>query len=332
MLVPTYALADGEVASTRVRFFQVYDVEMSGLENTFTYLIEPQEPDAPLPSDDEGNPLRQFSMRRDEELWLEFHVPVSVSESASELRYHYILRPERTSLADGLFYVDAQSTNLAAGVNVYYLEIYVRLSNEDASAAIVVPTVHIEGFDGEKVTDPGWRISYKDVKEDDSRETDDRPGTVIPRYPSYLRGAGGVGGFTYRYDRNWYDESSSGDGSTSSGSSSATGGSTSNNSSGGAPSGSDAGANAGAAGQPATGTTPSDTGAATSSPAAPSGAATEGANIAAGAVAADASAGASKDNLASTADVQDNALVRVLLGLAVTLIMPSFVLRYQKGR
>ena len=329
VLVPTYALAEGETTGARVKFFQIYDVEMSGLENTFTYLIEPQESDAPLPIGDEGDALRQFSMRRDKELWLEFVVSDSVIAGAGELRYHYILRPERTSLTDGLYYVDTQSTNLEAAINIYYLEIYVRSSNEDANATLVVPIVHIEGFDGPKVTDPGWRISYKEEKEEGLREIDGRPRRVTPRYPNRPHEIDGVGGFTYYYDRLWYDSSDSGDSSKSSGSSSANSSSTTGDSSGSpAP-----GADAGATGSSATGQNPNATGAAPASPGTPArAAAVAGANAAAGAATPTTDVGAPKQDLAATADVQDGVIVLAISGLAVALIMLALVVRRQKGR
>lgn len=146
----------------QVRMFQEYKVTTSGLQNTFEYLIEPSEEDAPLPLDADGKTLRSFKLTRDQELWLTFPIPIAISPSAEHITYHYVLRPAETSLSDGLYYVDLQSTNLVAGVNVYYLDIDVVLSNKDLSSALVVPTVHIEDFDGPKVTDPGWRIAYKE--------------------------------------------------------------------------------------------------------------------------------------------------------------------------
>lgn len=148
-----------------VRVFQEYRVSASGLQSTFDYRIVPLETGAPLPVDESGESFDTFSLKRDQELMLEFPVEVSYSESAASFVYHYMLKPANEKLADGLYYVDLQSTSLEAGVNVYYLELHVQLSSTDAASATVTPTVHVEGWDGPKVTDPGWRVSYKKPSE-----------------------------------------------------------------------------------------------------------------------------------------------------------------------
>jgi hypothetical protein len=43
-------------------------------------------------------------------------------------------------------------------------------------------------------------------------------------------------------------------------------------------------------------------------------------------------AGSSKEDLAVTADVQDATSTLILMGIAVALIMSSFIVRYQRGR
>jgi hypothetical protein len=371
VLVPTLALAEDETVNTRVRFFQVYDVDMSGLENTFTYLIEPQESDAPLPIDDEGNAMQQFSMRRDQELYLEFPVPVSVSESADELRYHYILRPERSDLPDGLYFVDAQSTSLTAGINVYYLEIVVRLSSVDAKAAFVVPLIHIEGFDGGKVTDPRGRISYKanekneekeekakkDDKTDDSRAIDSGSDDVISHLLNYLLGINGEGLFDDYFGRYRNGVSYSGDWSTSSGSSATADGSRAKDGQGGSAAGNNAGAsggintgasggintgangggnagdNVGAGGSSGTGSSTNATGSGSDQSGVAAGSTADArTNAATGTATSSSGVGSSKEDLAVTADVQDATSILILMGIAVALIMSSFIVRYQRGR
>ena len=157
---PAWAANDATTFAAKVRVFQEYRVSVSGLENKFTYLIVPNESDAPLPLDESGKAFDSFTLTRDEDSWLEFAVPVAVSPSAKSYAYHYTLRPSTSELEDGLYYVDAQSTSLEAGANVYYLELYVQPSSEDAAAATVTPIVHVGGWDGPKVSDPGWRIEY----------------------------------------------------------------------------------------------------------------------------------------------------------------------------
>ena len=55
--------------------------------------------------------------------------------------------------------MDVLSTSLVAGVNVYYLEIYVTVA-ADGTIEEVVPTVHVQSWDGPKTSDPGWRIEW----------------------------------------------------------------------------------------------------------------------------------------------------------------------------
>lgn len=156
-----WAAEDLATIPAKVRVFQEYKVSTSGLKNSFEYLIVPQEEGSPLPLDADGNAMRSFTLTRDEELWLTFPMPVEISPSAEHITYHYVLKPAQTTLPDGLYYVDVLSPNLVAGTNVYYLNIDVVLSSVDAQHALVVPTVHVEDLDGPKVTDPGWRIAYK---------------------------------------------------------------------------------------------------------------------------------------------------------------------------
>lgn len=157
---PAWAANDTATIAAKVRVFQEYHVSVSGLENKFTYLIVPNEDDAPLPLDESGKAFDSFTLSRNEDAWLEFAVPVAVSPSAKAYAYHYTLKPATDELEDGLHYVDVQSTSLDAGVNVYYLELCVQPSSKDAAAATVTPLVHVDGWDGPKVSDPGWRIEY----------------------------------------------------------------------------------------------------------------------------------------------------------------------------
>ena len=157
---PAWAANNTATITAKVRVFQEYRVSVSGLENTFTYRIVPNEGDAPLPVDESGKAFDSFTLTRDEDTWLEFAVPVAVSPSAKAYAYHYTLKPATNELEDGLHYVDVQSTSLDAGVNVYYLELHVQPSSKDAASAIVTPLVHVDGWDGPKVSDPGWRVGY----------------------------------------------------------------------------------------------------------------------------------------------------------------------------
>lgn len=168
--VPHLAWATQTTATitAKARFFQEYKVSVSGLQNTFEYVIEPVEEGAPLPVDEDGKTLNSFALTRDDDIWLEFPVEVAVDPSASPYTYHYMIRPKQTELSDGLYYVDVLSTSLSAGVNEYPLEIHVQPSNTDAAVSIVVPTVHVAEWDGPKVTDPGWRVSYKEPEEERS--------------------------------------------------------------------------------------------------------------------------------------------------------------------
>ena len=168
---PAWAANDTATITAKVRVFQEYRVSVSGLENKFTYLIVPNEADAPLPLDESGKAFDSFTLTQDEDTWLEFAVPVAVSPSAKAYAYHYTLKPATDELEDGLHYVDVQSTSLDAGVNVYYLELYVQPSSKDAAAATVTPLVHVDGWDGPKVSDPGWRVGYKAPEEKPSESS-----------------------------------------------------------------------------------------------------------------------------------------------------------------
>ena len=172
--IPRFARADQATTTTtvKVRMFQEYKVDVSGLQNTFEYVIEPSEEGAPLPVDADGRAFDKFTLTRDEDLWLEFPVRVAVDPEAKTYVYHYMVRPVQKNLSDGLYYVNVLSNSLEAGVNEYLLEIHVYPSITEAVDPIVVPTVHVEGWDGPKVTDPGWRIGYKapDEKKDDKQD------------------------------------------------------------------------------------------------------------------------------------------------------------------
>lgn len=172
--IPRFARADQATTTTtvKVRMFQEYKVDVSGLQNTFEYVIEPSEEGAPLPVDADGKAFDKFTLTRDEELWLEFPVRVAVDPEAKTYVYHYRVRPAQKELSDGLYYVNVLSNSLEAGINEYLLEIHVHPSITETVDPIVVPTVHVEGWDGPKVTDPGWRISYKapDEKKDDKQD------------------------------------------------------------------------------------------------------------------------------------------------------------------
>ena len=172
--MPRFARADQATTTTtvKVRMFQEYKVDVSGLQNTFEYVIEPSEEGAPLPVDADGKAFDKFTLTRDEDLWLEFPVRVAVDPEAKTYVYHYRVRPVQKELSDGLYYVNVLSNSLEAGVNEYLLEIHVYPSITETVDPIVVPTVHVEGWDGPKVTDPGWRIGYKapDEKKDDKQD------------------------------------------------------------------------------------------------------------------------------------------------------------------
>ena len=171
--IPRFARADQTTTTTtvKVRMFQEYKVDVSGLQNTFEYVIEPSEEGAPLPVDADGKTFNKFTLKRDAELWLEFPVRVAVDPEAKTYVYHYRVRPAQKELSDGLYYVNVLSSSLEAGVNEYLLEIHVYPSITETVDPIVVPTVHVEGWDGPKVSDPGWRIGYKapDEKQDEKR-------------------------------------------------------------------------------------------------------------------------------------------------------------------
>ena len=176
--VPSVARAAQTTATimARVRVFQEYKVDVSGLQNAFEYVIEPVESDAPMPVDADGTFFDRFTLTREEAVWLEFPVEVTVDPAATPCVYHYTMRPVEESLPDGLYYVDVLSTNLEAGVNKYPLEIHVQPSSVDAAVSLVTPTVHVDGWDGPKVADPGWRVSYRepeDTPEDEPGNGDD---------------------------------------------------------------------------------------------------------------------------------------------------------------
>lgn len=160
------------VITAKVRVFQEYRVSVSGLQNAFEYVIEPSEADAPMPVDANGKAFDRFTLTREDDLWLEFPVQVTVDPSAKAYVYHYMIRPVQKKLSDGLYYVDVLSSSLEAGVNEYPLEIHVQPSSVDAAVSIVVPTVHDEQWDGPKVADPGWRIGYKAPDEKPEEEQD----------------------------------------------------------------------------------------------------------------------------------------------------------------
>ena len=172
--MPRFARADQATTTTtvKVRMFQEYKVDVSGLQNTFEYVIEPSEEGAPLPVDADGKTFDKFTLTRDADLWLEFPVRVAVDPEAKTYVYHYMVRPAQKELSDGLYYVNVLSNSLEAGVNEYLLEIHVYPSITETVDPIVVPTVHVEGWDGPKVTDPGWRIGYMapDEKKDDKQD------------------------------------------------------------------------------------------------------------------------------------------------------------------
>lgn len=181
-LVCREALAEEATYSTRVKVFQKYAVDVSGLTNTFEYLVTPKEAEYPLPVDESGNPVSSFELRRDEERWLEFSG--TVDRDATPVTYRYTLEPKTPTLTDGLFYVDVLSANLEAGVNTYYLEVYVATDGDDL---VAVPLVHIEGWDGPKISDPGWRIDYKkpeEPKEDPDPDSGKTPSRTPEQKPS----------------------------------------------------------------------------------------------------------------------------------------------------
>jgi hypothetical protein len=167
------------VIDAKVRFFQEYKVPASGLQSSFEYVIEPAEPDAPMPVDEDGAPIDRFTLTREEDLWLEFPVKATVDLSATPYSYRYMIRPAKAKLSDGLYYADVLSTSLAAGVNKYALQILVQPSSVDAADTVVVPIIYNDGFEGSKVADPGWRVAYTEPKKEPAEEpeekTDDKP-------------------------------------------------------------------------------------------------------------------------------------------------------------
>ncbi|MBO7673893.1 MAG: hypothetical protein J6S63_02645 [Atopobiaceae bacterium] len=159
----------------KVRFFQEYKVPASGLQSSFDYVIEPAESDAPMPVDKDGAPIDRFTLTREEELWLEFPVKATVDLSATPYSYRYMIRPAKTKLSDGLYYVDVLSTSLEAGVNEYALQIFVQPSSVDAADTLVVPIVYNDGFEGPKVADPGWRVAYAEPEKKPEKEPEKEP-------------------------------------------------------------------------------------------------------------------------------------------------------------
>lgn len=199
--VPRVACAEGQTTTTvRVRVFQEYKVPVSGLQNAFEYTIVPQEEDAPMPVDESGEVIDKFVLRRDEDLWLEFPVEATTDPSATPYAYHYMLTPAQRDLPDGLRYVDLMSTGLEPGINEYALEIHVQPANNDASAPLVVPTVHVSMWDGPKTTDPGWRVGYEEPVEgqeeggEDSNKKDGENGSGTPRSPAPSSPSASAGG------------------------------------------------------------------------------------------------------------------------------------------
>lgn len=151
------AIAHAETLSARVRFYQQYKVDVSGLPNTFSYRITREDDSAPFPTDESGSTADTFSLRRDDDIWLTFALKEDALTETGTLIYRYKAEPVTKKLEDGLYYVDTLSNDLRADVNVYYIEIYVMVA-ADGTIEEVIPTVHIESWDGPKVSDPGWRI------------------------------------------------------------------------------------------------------------------------------------------------------------------------------
>ena len=172
--LPSVSWADQSMSiiTAKLRVFQEYKVPLSGLQSTFEYVIEPVEQDAPMPIDADGEPIDSFKLTRDEDVWLEFPVKVELDPSATPYVYHYMIRPAQKELTEGLYYVDVLSTSLSAGINEYALELHVQPSSVDAAHSVVVPTVHVREFDGPKVADPGWRVSYAEPE----KEPEEQPG------------------------------------------------------------------------------------------------------------------------------------------------------------
>lgn len=156
------AIAHADTSSARVRLFQQYRVDVSGLPNSFSYRVTREDDAAPIPVDESGSAIDTFSLRRDDDIWLTFAFEEDVLTGTGTLLYRYKAEPVTTKLEDGLYYVDILSTDLRAGVNVYYIEVFVTVA-ADGTIEDVIPIVHIEGWDGPKVSDPGWCI---DLDED----------------------------------------------------------------------------------------------------------------------------------------------------------------------
>jgi hypothetical protein len=168
--MPTLAWATDQPSSeyVRVKVFQTYDVSTSGVQNAFSYRIVAQDTSSPMPVANDGTTYDTFTLTRDEERWILFPNS-SFSASAGRVTHHYLMEPVTPDLSDGLFYVDIFSTSLSKGVNRYYLDIDV-MPSSDGSEPMLVPTVHIEGWDGPKVTDPGWRVG-RERPDDDNKNS-----------------------------------------------------------------------------------------------------------------------------------------------------------------
>ena len=154
LLLMCPAIARANTASCRVCLFQQYKADVSGLPNTFDYRVTPEDPMAPRPTDEAGNPIETLSLRRDQQAWLSFSFDDNELTGPGTEVFRYRAEPVTPELPYGLFYVDVLSTGLTAGVNVYYLEVYVTVTS-DGTIEEVVPTVHVQGWDGPKVSDPG---------------------------------------------------------------------------------------------------------------------------------------------------------------------------------
>lgn len=170
LAVPEWSFASEQTggASARVRVFQEYKVPASGMQNAFEYRIVAQESGASLPVGEDGVPFDTFVLTRDEDSWLTFPIVAANVNEAGRATYHYVLEPVTPELPDGLYYVDLLSPNLVRGVNRYYLDINVAPPAPGTTEPVVVPTVHREGWDGPKVTDPGWRVAYEKPVEGDT--------------------------------------------------------------------------------------------------------------------------------------------------------------------
>ncbi len=150
--LPRVSWADQSMSiiTAKLLVFQEYKVPLSGLQSTFEYVIEPVEEDAPMPVNADGEPFDSFKLTRDEDVWLEFPVKVELDPSATPFVYHYMIRPAQKELAEG-----------------------VQPSSVDAAHSVVVPMVHVQEFDGPKVADPGWRVSYAEPEKEPEKQPGD---------------------------------------------------------------------------------------------------------------------------------------------------------------